>query len=218
MSAFQITVYTDTICPWCYIGHKSMDRAIDLYKRTYPGGSQDEFVFTYLPYYLDPNAPEKGIPWPERVAQKNGADKVNAIRTRLQRVGRANGIEFNFDSKIGKTRDSQRLLQHVLQTRGNAAHKILLEEIYQEHFEQDCDITSHADLTRAAVRAGLPEEEVTAFLASDALSSEVDALAAESRQKGVNSVPTYEVNGKRINVEGAGDPSEFLEALIACRQ
>lgn len=218
MRVFQITVYTDTICPWCYIGHKSMDRAIDLYQKTYPGGSQDEFIFTSLPYYLDPTAPEKGIAWPDRVAQKNGADKVNAIRTRLQRVGRANGIEFNFDSKIGKTRDSHRLLQHVLQTRGNAAHKRLLEEIYQEHFEQDCDITSHADLTKAAVRAGLPEEEVAAFLTSSKLVDEVDALAAESRRKGVNSVPTYVVNGERINVEGAGDPSEFLEAIIACKK
>lgn len=50
----------------CYIGHKSLDRAIDLYQKTYPGGSQDEFVFTFSPYYLDPKAPAIAIPWEER--------------------------------------------------------------------------------------------------------------------------------------------------------
>ena len=218
MAVFQITVWTDTICPWCYIGHKSLDKAIQLYQKTYPGGAQDQFVFTYKPYYLDPSAPEQGIPWPQRVAQKNGEDKVNAIRTRLQRVGRANGIEFSFNCKIGKTRDSHRLLQHVLQTRGNAAQKQLLEEIYKDHFEQDSDITSQTSLIDSAVRSGiLSEAEATVFLASGELMDEVDLLAAQVRESGINSVPTFEVNGKRLDVEGAGDPSEFFEALVACR-
>lgn len=218
MVVFQITVFTDTICPWCYIGHKSLEQAINLYQKTYPGGSKDKFVFTYVPYYLDPTAPEQGIPWPQRVAQKNSEDRVDAIRTRLQRVGRANGIEFSFNSKIGKTRDSHRLLQHVLQTKGNAAQKTLLEEIYKDHFEHDSDITSRVELSKTVARTGLMfEEEASAFLASGDLVNEVDALAAHSRQLGINSVPTIEVNGKRLDVEGAGDPSEFFEALVACR-
>lgn len=212
---FNITVYTDTICPWCFIGHKSLDKAIELYKRTYPGGSRSKFVLTFLPYYLDPAAPTPGIPWEMRVSQKNGEERVNAIRTRLQRVGRFHGIEFSFNSKVGNTKDSHRLLLYALERRGPNVQKALLEEILRAHFEQDGDITSHVLLAQAAVAAGIPEQEAAALLASDEGGDSVDVLAAKSRTTdGVSSVPTVEINGKRAAVEGAGDPSEWLQALI----
>ncbi|EME85901.1 uncharacterized protein MYCFIDRAFT_70920 [Pseudocercospora fijiensis CIRAD86] len=215
MGVFNITVYTDTICPWCYIGHKSLDRAIELYRKTYPGGSNKEFVFEYLPYYLNPDAPAEGIPWEERVADKNGEERVNAIRTRLQRVGRQNVIQFKFNNRVGNTRDSHRLLQQVRRTKGLGAQKALLEQIYSAHMEHDADITSHNDMAKAAVSAGLDKDEVLAFLKSGELTEEVDAMAARSRQNGVTSVPTFDFNGRRVDVEGAADTSEFFEALVA---
>lgn len=142
---------------------------------------------------------------------------LNAIRTRLERVGRENGIQFNFESKIGNTRDSHRLLQYARKTKGAEAQKLLLEEIFRWHFEQGGDITSHEGLIKAATAIGLPEDELSAFLLSDENASEVDSAALQARQKGVYSVPTIEINGKRIKVEGAGDPSDFFEALIDAR-
>lgn len=203
MKVFDITVYTDTICPWCYIGHKSLDKAIELYRKTYPGGSQAQFVFTFLPFYLDSSAPSPGIPWKTRVSQKNGEERVNAIRTRLQRVGRQHGIEFSFDCKVGNTRDSHRLLQYARKSKGPEAQKILLEEIFRAHFEQDGDITLHALLTQAAVTADIPQHEAASLLASDEGGDEVDAMAAKARTvDGVSSVPTVVINGKRMVVEG----------------
>lgn len=151
------------------------------------------------------------------VVQKNGEKMLNAIRIRLERVGRENGIRFNFESKIGNTRDSHRLLQYARKMKGPEAQKLLLEEIFQWHFEQGGDITSHEGLTKAATTIGLPEYEVSTFLLSNECASEVDDAASQARQKGVFSVPTIEINGKRIKVEGAGDPSEFFEALIHAR-
>lgn len=196
----------------CYIGHKILDRAIALFQKTYPGGSSDEFKFTFLPYYLNPNDPEKGISWSERVALKNGDERVNAIRTRLQRVGRANGIEFSFNSKIGKTRDSHRLVRHA----PPESRKALVEEIFRLHFEQDADITSHADLTKAAVAVGMSKSDVTAFLQSNEGGSEVDRMAAEAREAGVSGVPTIEINGH--TVVGAEDASEIYETLVKVKE
>jgi predicted DsbA family dithiol-disulfide isomerase len=157
---------------------------------------------------LNPNDPDDGIPWTERVALKNGDERVNAIRTRLQRVGRANGIEFSFNSKIGKTRDSHRLIQFA----PPESRKALLEAIFEAHFEHDADITSHSDLVKAAVAAGMDEEGVAALLRSDEGATEIDESAARARKSGVSSVPTIEINGYRI--EGAEDASEFYEALV----
>lgn len=226
MTVFDIHVYFDTICPWvcslplspasinhaqCYIGHKVFERAIELYQKTYRGGSKDEFKFTFLPYILNPNDPDQGISWNERVALKNGEERVNAIRTRLQRVGRANGIDFTFNSKIGKTRDSHRLIQFA----PPESRKALLEEIFREHFEQDADITSHADLTKAAVAVGMDESTVMRFLQSGEGGEKVDSEAAQSRRDGISSVPTILINGR--SVEGAEDASVFYETLIEAK-
>ena len=189
-----------------------MDKAIELYQKTYPGGSKDDFNFTFLPYYLNPNDPATGIAWEQRVAMKNGEERVNAIRTRVQRVGRANGIEFSFGSKIGKTRDSHRLVQFA----PREDQKRLVEEIFSEHFEHDADITSHADLIKAAVAVGLAESDVVALLEGDEGGKQVDELAANARQSGISSVPTIDINGQRI--EGAEDASDFYEALVNAKQ
>ena len=196
----------------CYIGHKTLDHAIALYQKTYPRGSLDKFIFTFSPYYLNPDDPVQGIPWSERVAQKNGQERVNAIRTRLQRVGRANGIEFSFDGKIGQTKDSHRLMHFA----PLEARKTLLEEIFKAHFEHDADITLHEDLTNMAVSAGLERAEIVAFLESGYLGDEVDHMASQARKAGVSSVPTIEINGRRF--EGAQDVSEFYEALVQAKQ
>ncbi|THV73677.1 thioredoxin-like protein [Aureobasidium pullulans] len=108
--SFHIKIYSDTVCPWCYIGLKTLEQAITLYQRTYPGGSKDLFHITWSPFYLDPSAPIPGILAETRIAQKNGADRAEGIKMRLKRVGKAHGIDFTFAGKVGNTRDSHRLM------------------------------------------------------------------------------------------------------------
>jgi predicted DsbA family dithiol-disulfide isomerase len=214
MATLEIKIYFDTICPWCYIGHKSLQRAIELYQRTYPNGRSDTFVYTLLPYYLRPDA-EVGVSVPtlEAIGKKNGEERVNAITTRLQRVGRSNGIEFSFKSRIGNTRDSHRLIRFATREK----QKVLLEEIYKLHFEQDADITSHDDLVKAAVNIDMDRDAVLSFLKSADGAVEVDELAATARQQdGISSVPTIEIGDRRI--EGAEDVGDFYEALVAARE
>ncbi|SMR47631.1 unnamed protein product [Zymoseptoria tritici ST99CH_1A5] len=138
----------------------SPSEAIQLYHRTYPGGSKNSFVFDYQAYYLDLEAPAVGIPRATRVANRNGEDRVDTILTSLQRVDREHDIQFSFDSKVGSTRDSHRLLQYVRERNGGpAAQKALLEEIYQDHFERDEDIIPRTALVKAAA-VGVLEQDV----------------------------------------------------------
>lgn len=214
MATIDIKIYYDTTCPWCYIGHKSLKRAIELYQRTYPDGRSDRFVYTLLPYYLRPDAPVGvSVPILEAIAQKNGEDKVNAITTRLQRIGRSNGIDFSFESRVGNTRDSHRLIRFAAVEK----QKDLLEEIYRLHFEQDANITSHEDLVNAAANVGLDRGEVLNFLKTSEGALEVDDLAAKARQQDfVTSVPTFKIGDCRL--EGAEDVGDFYEALVAARE
>ena len=193
-----------------------MDRAIELYRKTYPGGSLDTFSFTRLPYYVNPDALSEGVPMLDKMAQKNGEERVNAIKTRLERVGRAHGISFNFGGRTGSTRDSHRLIAFARSKGGLEQQKLLIEQIFESHFEREGDIISRDMLTRAAVAAGLLESEVKDFLQSDGGKEELDMLALKSRQSGVASVPTVDING--VRVEGAEDASEFYQAFIEARQ
>jgi predicted DsbA family dithiol-disulfide isomerase len=61
MTLFDITITSDTRCPWCYIGYRRLQTAISLFQKTYPGGSSDTFNITWKPYYVDPSAPAVGV-------------------------------------------------------------------------------------------------------------------------------------------------------------
>lgn len=204
--------------PKCYIAHRTLTRAIELYQKTYPKASQDTITFLFHPFYRSPDAPTTGISWEEAVAKKNGAERVNAIRTRMERVGRENGILFSFASRIGSTRDCHRMVLHFARALGQEAERRLIEQIFAAHFEEDADITSHAALAKMAVKAGVckDEEEVLEFLGTGEGGQEVDGLVGEARAKGVMYVPTFEIGGRRI--EGAEEAGVFYEALVAARE
>ncbi|KAI3327784.1 thioredoxin-like protein [Xylariaceae sp. AK1471] len=129
MTNFSITIVSDPVCPWCYIGKTRLDKAIALYKKVYPGGRHDTFTVDWKAYYLDPSAPAQGISWAERQMQKlassksrsqtdnaistNGGDReelAQQLRDRLASIGRQEGMEFSFRGKIGNTRSAHRAI------------------------------------------------------------------------------------------------------------
>ncbi|KAG9654428.1 DSBA oxidoreductase, partial [Aureobasidium melanogenum] len=211
---FEVKIYSDTICPWCYIGLKTLEQAISLYQRTYPDGSKDTFHITWSPYYLDPLAPTPGILASTRIAQKNGIGRAEGIKMRLKRVGKAHGIDFTFSGKVGNTRDSHRLL-YLAGLKGEEVQMALAKELFRVHFEGDADVSSHDDLIEAGVAVGLVRDEVKEWLESGNGGAEVDDEAQRARDAGVNSVPTFEINGRRL--EGAEDPLAFYELFASIK-
>jgi predicted DsbA family dithiol-disulfide isomerase len=214
-TTFNVNIYSDTICPWvhpslpshpiilltsalhqCYIGLRTLEQAIALYQRTYPNASKDIFHIHWSPYYLDANLPTPGILASTRIAQKN--------------VGQAHGIDLSFAGKVGNTRDSHRMM-HLAGLKGEDVQMKLAKELFAMHFEGDTDVTCHGDLLQASIAAGLAEKEALEWLYSDNGGPEVDEEAQRARHSGVGSVPTFEINGKRL--EGAEDPSAFYQIL-----
>lgn len=146
----------------------------------------------------------------EKMAAKNGAERVDAIRTRLERVGREYGIHFNVEGRTGNTWASHRLIRIA----GREKQKEVVERFFESHFEQGGDITSKDLLLgiAKAVDLGHDDKVLNLILSSNAVSGVVDGMARQARESGVTSVPTIEINGVRL--EGALDPSEFYQALV----
>jgi predicted DsbA family dithiol-disulfide isomerase len=63
MTKYNIVVYSDTVCPWCYIGYKRLYKGIAMFQKTYPGASADEFSLTWKPYFLDRDPPKESVPY-----------------------------------------------------------------------------------------------------------------------------------------------------------
>ncbi|KAH9904527.1 DSBA oxidoreductase [Xylariomycetidae sp. FL2044] len=216
MTNFNIKIVSDPVCPWCYIGKKRLDQSIELYRRVYPGGKDDTFTVGWYPFYLDPSSPAVGVPLRERMAQRFGPERVQGLTARLAQMGREVGIDFNFDSRTGRTRDAHRLIQ-LGKTKGPEVENAVVMALFRAYFEEAGDITSHADLAGAAVRAGIDRREVQDWLASDRGGDVVDAEVQKAYAQGIHGVPNFMIQDK-YQVDGAQDPQAFLALLAKIKE
>jgi len=105
MPTISIVAISDPVCPWCFIGALRLSQAISLYLKTVC--SRDIIITKWHAYQLDANTPTQ--PLVSKMASKWGIDEVPAVKTRLNSIAKKEGLEFNFNSTIGNTRDAHRL-------------------------------------------------------------------------------------------------------------
>lgn len=146
---------------------------------------------------------------------KFGEERTAGIFERLAQVGKDVGINFRFGGKTGNTRDSHRLIQ-LGKSKSPAIQTRVVEELFAAYFENEGDITSHAVLTSAGVKAGLDEKEVKEWLASDKGGKEVDTEVEQAQQNQISGVPNFTIQGK-YEVGGAQDPGVFLRLFEKIR-
>ncbi|SPO06407.1 related to dithiol-disulfide isomerase involved in polyketide biosynthesis [Cephalotrichum gorgonifer] len=215
MAVFNINITSDPVCPHCYMAKRRLDRAIQLYKRVVPDGSKDTFVINWKAFYLDSSSPKVGIPISQRMEQRFGTASDNMIH-RLTMIGRAEGVEFTMDSKIGNTRDAHRLV-YLAGLKGPETQNELVSVLFRSYFEESGDITDHGMLLDVAEKAGLDREEAKKWLEGEDGGAEVDREAEAARKRGVRGVPNLVINDN-IVIEGAEDVQSFLEHLTTARE
>jgi predicted DsbA family dithiol-disulfide isomerase len=216
MTKFQIQITSDIVCPWCYIGHTRLSRAITNHLKTFP---TDTFVLTYLPYYLQPPPPQDGPSFPikstprrEMYASKFGPERARQMEAMMSEVSRGEGLNFKFGGNSGQSRNGHRLVRYAQThsgTGGEEAQNKTMLGLWRRYFEQEVDITLLDVLVQTGVEAGLGnEKEIKTFLESSELGQEVDEVAEEERMKGITGVPHYEIQGM-WEVSGAQDAVAF---------
>ncbi|KAM0324802.1 hypothetical protein ACHAQA_007768 [Verticillium albo-atrum] len=215
MTNFNIKIISDNVCPWCYVGKRRLDKAISLYQRTYPAGKDDTFTVTWSPFYLDPTAPNPGIPFRERMAQRFGPGRLEGMKARLTQIGAEEGINFSFDSRVGNTRDSHRVVALAGDKSPETQNKVVAE-IMRSYFEEDGDITSRDMLVQAAVKGGLEAGEVKAWLEGEGGGAQVDREVQQAYALGVSGVPHFVIDGQQLG--GAQDVEAFVEQFVNIKE
>lgn len=202
-----VDVWSDVVCPWCYIGLANLDAALDGFEH-----AEDIEVRVHA-FQLDPEAPRRDDqPLEEMLAAKYGTT-VAAIRVNQERIvalGAERGIDFRFDRSVrGNTFDAHRLLHlaadHDLQL-------ALKHRLGRAYFTDGDAIGEPDTLRRAALDVGLPADEVDRVLAGDAHADDVRTDLATARRLGINGVPFFVFDG-RLAVNGAQPDAVLRDAL-----
>lgn len=216
MTNYNIDIVSDVVCPWCYIGHTRLSRAIINHQKTYP---DDTFKLTYKPFYLAPPPqlksnstppfPVASRPRQEVYAEKFGSERAQQITTMMAQVSASEGLHFKFGGKTGVSRNGHRLVHYAQNHGGEEAQNKTMVGLWRRYFEQEVDITELDVLVEIGVEAGLGRaEEVKKYLERGDDGREVDLLAEEARQKGISGVPHYEIQGT-WQISGAQEPLAF---------
>lgn len=202
----EIEVYSDVVCPWCYIGERRLRRALEA------AGAEDVEV-VFRPYQLDPDAPAPGIPLTDYLERRYGAVS-KAMRDRVSEVGAEEGIGFDWDAAVAaNTFDAHRLLRLALEEHGPAVQRTLAEKLFEAHFERGRDVGDPQTLVALAGEAGINEAAARQHLAGGAGAQELREELDGARRMGIRAVPSFVFDGRYL-VEGA-QPPETLARVIA---
>jgi len=163
----------------------------------------------WLPFQLNPDLPESGIPRAEYIQRKWGSRGSNY--SRVAGVGTTVGIPFAFD-KIQvqpNTLTAHRLLYYAEQ---HGRQDEVSEELFRAYFIEGANLTDKDALAAVAARAGLDRDAVAAYLASDADRELIATADVDARNGGIGGVPFFIFN-RKVGVSGAQDPDVLLDAM-----
>ncbi|HEX5542450.1 MAG TPA: DsbA family oxidoreductase [Micromonospora sp.] len=199
----EIEIYSDVVCPWCYIGKHRLERALESY--------DGDVTLRFRPFQLDPRPVEQPRPLLDSLAEKfGGPDRVRQITDHTTRVAAEEGLELRFDRAVAaNTFDAHRLIWYA-DSRGRGPE--VAEVLYRAYFTDGVDVGSRSALATLAAEVGLEEAEVRDFLDSPLGRKEVAADLAAAQQLGVASVPTFVFAGKYV-VTGAQEPETLRSVL-----
>ncbi|MGE5710587.1 MAG: DsbA family oxidoreductase [Nitrospira sp.] len=198
-----IEIYSDVVCPWCYIGKRRLERALNQIN----GAAEARII--WRPFQLNPTMPKAGM---DRLvyleAKFGGPAATKSIQDRIAAVGALEGIDFVFDriARTPNTFDAHRLIW-LAQREGRQDE--VVEELFQAYFIQGLDITTHEGLLVPAERAGLDREKTRAFLQSGEGLAEVRDEEARGHRLGIRGVPYFLINGTTA-ISGAQPVETFV--------
>ncbi|WP_432026295.1 DsbA family oxidoreductase [Streptomyces sp. 1222.5] len=201
--AVKVEIYSDVVCPWCYIGKRRFEKALE----AFPGAEDVEVI--YRPFQLNPLATRAVQPSAQVYERKFGRP-AETIFGPLTQAAAAEGITFRMEDALAtSTFTAHRLLWLAAREHRQAEVKEGLLALY---FTNGGDLGDHEQLAEVASAAGLDREAALVFLASDEGVEEIRSELAAAAELGISSVPTFVFDG-RFAVQGAQSPELLLETL-----
>jgi predicted DsbA family dithiol-disulfide isomerase len=209
-----VEVWSDVVCPWCYIGKRRLEAALAGFEH------RDQVQVVWRSFELDPTTPRSGEPGggvdlATYIGERYGTGRADgvAMNARVSEIAAGDGLDYRLDDMVRvNTVDAHRLLHLALETGGPAVQDRLKEALMAAHFTEGQVVDDHATLQRIAVDAGLDAAAVADVLGGTAYAEEVAADVRQAQAFGANGVP-FTVIDRRYGVSGAQPVEAFDQAL-----
>jgi len=202
----SIAIYSDLICPWCYIGKRRMEEAL----RQLPPKTQ--VSRSWHPFQLNPEMPRPGLNRKIYRSRKFGSwERSQAMDAQVAAAGKTVGIDFRYDlqSNTPNTFDSHRLVWFA---GVHGVQDAVVEALFRAYFCEGANFSDGKKLTEIGVSAGMDAPQLERSFASEESASAVREEEQRARMLGISGVPFYLVN-ETISFSGAQLAETFLDAL-----
>ena len=206
-NSIKLEIYSDVVCPWCYIGLKRLEAA----KALVPEGIAVDL--TWRAYQLDPTVPDGGYDYHAHMQGKfGGKNAVDAKFDQVRETGKSVGIAFNFLAiKVApNTLNAHRLIRHVADDK--KLQDTVVKRLFQAFFEEGQDIGDISVLGDLAAQCGLIAEDIELMLEADDHRDEVQAEIAQASRMGISGVPCF-IFEQKYAVSGAQAPETLANAI-----
>lgn len=199
----QIDVISDVACPWCFVGKRNLEKAIE-------NSPEFEVNVNWHPYQLDPTIPVEGLDREDYLINKFGSiARYEQLAERLHEAGNKVGITFKPMKKVPNTLPLHHLL-YVANQRGFSNE--LKEVFFNAYFVNEIDLTQKESLCQIMREFDWTDEQTLAVLADEQIAYEVKLEINNAYNMDVGGVPYFIVNNK-YSLKGAQPTEVFIQAI-----
>lgn len=207
LTAMPIDVVSDVVCPWCFIGKRRLERALEAVPdiRT---------TVRWRAYFLNPWVPRDGISRREYLERKFGSvERYMANAPRVVAAAAAEGLTYAIHAvaRQPNTIDCHRLIKWAAETNPQFAGP-MKQRLMECYFTEGRDLSQRDVLVQAAAEVGLDAATIAARLATDLDETAVTAEAEAAQRAGVDGVPCF-VFGGVMAISGAQSSDYLADAI-----
>jgi len=207
MQTIKIEIWSDMVCPFCLIGKKKMEQAIQNL------GLQQQVEIQWHSYQLDPTFPQHtAVPATQSLIEKKGISEaqLKGMYHHLETMGSHYGVDFKFDKSLTfNTLDTHRLWHWTMQFHKENEWK---EAVMQAYFTHGIDLSQKANLLALIQQIGLNPQEAESVLEASQFEEEVRQDLYQAQTIGIRGVPFFLFNDK-FAISGAQEDSVFEDTL-----
>ena len=208
MKKVRIDIVSDVVCPWCIIGYKRLEKALDMLSE------QVQADIHWHPFELNPHMPQGGENLRAHLASKYGTTLEGSIKARanITQMGAELGFKFDYfdEMKMFNSFKAHQLLHYA---REHGKEHELKMRLFSAFFSERKEVDQAEILVKEAVAVGLDENESQSVLEDERYAESVRTEEKEWLSRGIQGVPTFVVNNKYA-VSGAQEPNALADIIL----
>ncbi len=209
MNNVSIDIFSDVVCPWCYIGKRNLEKALKIIT-----SNRDDLNISvnWRAFQLNPALPMGGVSRQEYTASKfGGRENAKAIYDRVRLAAEQVGLTLHFDEIIVQP-NSTKMHELIYASKETALTDDLIEALFKAFFIDGEDLSKKENIGKIARDIGMSDEVIRAAIESDNYAGRVSEDIEESQRLGISGVPFYVINAE-IGLSGA-QTSEIIAKTI----